>query len=262
MPVALITRLSAHTHLSEDDTRALERAFSKMRAIGAKQEILPERGRTGDAILVTGGIAARFKTLKSGKRQIVGYTLPGDFVEFGPLESGRASYGVTALGDTTISRLSHDGLAHLMRARPAIDQALWRAAGEQMSILCEWISSIGQRSAEQRLAHLFCEQYFRMRDIGAVHDGVLEFPLTQRDLADSVGTTNVHVNRVLQQMRLERLIVFDGAALRVLDLPGLIARAEFDPDYLCLSDSSLANGAARPKPASTGRATEGDYSLP
>lgn len=234
MAAALIAKLERSERLTTADKRALSQAASKRRQVAARTDICREREPSEGYFVVLEGLMARFRTLASGKRQIVGYALPGDLVDTTDGGDGVASYGVCALAPSAVARISPDDFAAMMAESPRIASGLWRAQGEQFSIACEWLLNVGQRNAEQRIAHLFCELFCRLKAVGLAHGQTFAFPLTQRDLADSVGLTNVHVNRVLQTLRHERLVAFDSGAVKILDMEGLIEKAEFDPHYLHL----------------------------
>jgi Crp-like helix-turn-helix domain len=100
----------------------------------------------------------------------------------------------------------------------------------------EWMINLGRRTAYQRIAHLLCEMGLRLQDAGRAQDNSFDWPVTQAALADAMGLTPVHVNRVLQQLRGEGLIVLRGAKVTILDWDALSDAAEFDPDYLGLTD--------------------------
>ena len=93
---------------------------------------------------------------------------------------------------------------------------------------------IGCRSALERVAHLFCELLLRLRAVGLATDDSYELPVTQLDLGDTTGLSNVHVNRTLQELRRQGLIELKGRRLRILNLPRLKAIAEFKSNYLHL----------------------------
>jgi CRP-like cAMP-binding protein len=94
--------------------------------------------------------------------------------------------------------------------------------------------NVGRREAYQRMAHVLCELLVRLRAVDLVEDHVCDLPITQSESADALGVTNVHVNRVLQQMRAERLIVTQGTRLTIPDWERLKQVGEFDPTYLHL----------------------------
>lgn len=163
----------------------------------------------------------------------MGFALPGDLFNLAAGGAELSTFGLCALAPTVFVRIPPGELAAMMRS-PSVARAVSKAQTQQMSRACEWLVSVGQRNAEQRIAHLFCEQYHRMKAIGRTRDFAFAFSVTQRDLADSAGLTNVHVNRVLKKLREDRLLAFDGAVADILDLRGLSDRAEFDPHYLQL----------------------------
>jgi CRP-like cAMP-binding protein len=99
------------------------------------------------------------------------------------------------------------------------------------AITREWIVNMGQRNAAERMAHLFCELLYRFRAVG-LNDGLsCTLPLTQVDLAETLGLSSVHVNRTLQGLRRKNLITLNGGTLTIQDLPALEAMSFFNSDY-------------------------------
>ncbi len=93
---------------------------------------------------------------------------------------------------------------------------------------------MGRRPADKQMAHLFCELLVRLESVGFAKDNGFEFPLTQEELADALGISPVHTNRVLTQLRDDGLIRLSGKRLDILDLDRLCTYAGFDPAYLHL----------------------------
>ena len=93
---------------------------------------------------------------------------------------------------------------------------------------------MGRLTATERTAHLFCETYTRLKALGLASDHRFNFPVTQADLAQAVGISTVHINRVLQELRLRGLIVWDGGEVRIRDWSALVGMAQFDDLYLHL----------------------------
>jgi CRP-like cAMP-binding protein len=132
------------------------------------------------------------------------------------------------------AQIERDAIDDLMLKHPRVAQALWWATLVSAAVQREWTLNIGQRSALERISHLFCELFYRLRGVGLTIDHCIEVPLTQTELADAVGLTPVHVNRTLQDMRAEGLIKLDRSELQILDLERLEAVAFFNPNYLHL----------------------------
>ena len=97
----------------------------------------------------------------------------------------------------------------------------------------ERMLSLGRRTARARLAHLMCE--VAARGVGEEPGHVYALPVTQNDLADLLGLSVVHVNRILQGLRRESLLEFSRGRLRILNVAELERVAAFDPTYLTLS---------------------------
>jgi CRP-like cAMP-binding protein len=115
--------------------------------------------------------------------------------------------------------------------RPKLSLALWCAALVDAAVLREWLLNVGQRHAAQRLAHVLCELLVRLRIVGLA-DKSFELPLSQADLADTIGTSNVHLNRVLQELRRANLITWKRDTLVILDIDQLMKFSGFNPNYL------------------------------
>lgn len=106
--------------------------------------------------------------------------------------------------------------------------------------LREWLLNVGGRSSIERLAHLFCELLLRLEVVGLVTKDSYELPIRQGELADTTGMSNVHVNRVLMELRRQGLIELSGRSLAVLNRRGLEGLAEFKPNYLHLGERGAA----------------------
>jgi CRP-like cAMP-binding protein len=116
--------------------------------------------------------------------------------------------------------------------RPRLAKALWWATLVDEAVLRAWVVNVGRRDAFEAVGHLMCELYVRMKNVGLVTGHSFELPLTQEELADALGLTPVHVNRVLQRMRADDLISLKSGALQILDHQRLVAASGFNPNYL------------------------------
>ncbi len=117
---------------------------------------------------------------------------------------------------------------------PNIAAKLWRETLIDAGISREWLVSLGRRSAYEHIAHLFCELYLRSQAVGLAEDHRCPMPIIQADLADALGLTSVHVNRILQEMRARTLITLRSQVLLIKGWDELLQVSEFDPTYLQL----------------------------
>lgn len=113
-----------------------------------------------------------------------------------------------------------------------LDRALEREALATAAIQREWTVSLGCRSGIERLAHLFCELRWRLGAVGLADRASCPLPLTQHDLAHTLGQTSVHINRTLQELRAQGLITLRSRRLTIHDPDRLAELAHFDPAYL------------------------------
>ena len=126
-------------------------------------------------------------------------------------------HSISTLAPSKVARVSKGAVLEMME-RPALARALFMSALADLATLREWIATLGQRDAERRIAHLFCEVTARLRAVGMISDsGVVQFPLTQNELGDAVGLSKVHINRSLKTLRNKGLIKFVGGGLQILD---------------------------------------------
>lgn len=228
----LIAKLENIAILSAEDRLALGGLCGDVRDIQAGRDIIREGDRPDHVHLVVEGWAARYKIVGNGARQITAFLIPGDFCDLHVTILRAMDHGITALTPARIAMVPHDRMEALTRDRPALTRALWWATLVDEAVLRSWIVSLGRRDAYQGIAHLMCEMHLRMEAIGLVHGARFDLPLTQEELADTLGLTPVHINRVLQRLRSEELITFKGRILTILDVDGLRRAAEFDPNYL------------------------------
>ena len=118
--------------------------------------------------------------------------------------------------------MGNAGIARALYIAQLIDEATLRA----------WIVSLGRRSSIERAAHLLLELYVRAIRVGLISGGGLEFPLTQTVIADALGMTPVHINRVLQSLRRSDAILLRRGHLTIPDPAPLIRLSGFDENYL------------------------------
>lgn len=178
-----------------------------------RQQHLARPGETRTAIYrVEEGWACRYCLLPDGRRQIAALYLPGDYCEPQWLLSGHAELPVMAM---TGLRVREVPLASI-HTRPG--DSVKRLLGAMVQTLdrqSRWIVSLGRKNAVERVSELLTDLFERLRENDRSTDEFCAIPLTQRDIADVVGLTPVHVNRVLQGMRQRGLVELRGRTLMV-----------------------------------------------
>jgi CRP-like cAMP-binding protein len=188
--------------------------------------------RVDHASLIVDGLVGRFGQNREGNRQITAIHIPGDMADLHSVVFPNASSALQALSTTTIIRVPHAALRARAAQYPALAEAFWRDGIADAAILSEWVVNVGRRDARSRTAHLFCELATRWKETDA--DGHFSFRLeaTQTHLADALGLTSVHVNRMLQLLKRENVIAIANRLVTILDWARLVDIGDFDPDYL------------------------------
>jgi CRP-like cAMP-binding protein len=231
---AVASKLEAFTKLSADDRSALSQISRNFRYVDARRDVVTEGDKPRHVHLMLDGWACRYKQLPDGKRQIVSIFVPGDFCDVNVYILKQMDHSIGAITRLKVAMITPEEMNALTTDRPRITQALWWHELVTAAIQREWTLNLGQRSAYERIAHLLIELYLRLNNVGRAHNGRCDFPLTQNDLADATGLTSVHVNRTLQELRRDNLIELERRQLQILDMPGLMDAAMFNPNYLHL----------------------------
>jgi CRP-like cAMP-binding protein len=229
---ALSRKLDGLAPLDEQDRAALRDLINHVRPV-ERHAVLVEQGSVADhAIIVFTGFACRDKRRASGRRQIVAYLTPGDLCDRGVVHDYALDHAIEALTRCLIAKVPRTAYLDLLGRHPRIAFALQRAKLAEEATAHEWVANVGMRSGIERTAHLLCELTERLGAVGHVTDGQYDLPLTQVDLADTLGLSSVHVNRVLQVLRRDKLISLSGHRVRILAPRRLREIAEFEAGYL------------------------------
>ncbi|MGV8839565.1 MAG: Crp/Fnr family transcriptional regulator [Bauldia sp.] len=212
--------------------RAITAALSEQRIVEARRDLIIEGEASDVAVALLDGFACRYKTVARGRRQITGLLLPGDFDDTEPALSEPPDHSVATITSCRVALVPKAALGRVLREHPALDHAFRCFTRLELRLLREWLLNMGQRMADRQVAHLFCELLYRMNAIGLVSGGGFALPFTQEELADILGLSTVHVNRVLQELRRMALIRLDQRRLTIVDYEALRILGEFDPAYL------------------------------
>ncbi|GAA3696185.1 Crp/Fnr family transcriptional regulator [Sphingomonas cynarae] len=228
----LIVRFRRQCHLDAADVDRIDYLCTDVRDVPRGVNLVREGERVERIHLILSGWAARYKLLPNGSRQITALLLPGDLCDLRCSMLARMDDGIVALTPIHVAFVPPDAITRLERTWPSIAHALsWYCLVEQATTRA-WIVNMGRRHALERVAHLFCELSTRLAVVSDAPDQPPHFPLTQEEIADALGLTAVHVNRVLHELRRREFITSRRGGLTILDLPGLKEMAGFNDNYL------------------------------
>ena len=137
-----------------------------------------------------------------------------------------------------VGLIGREELLELIKARPSVGFAVWRGTLIDGAIVRAAIANLGARPGRTRMAHLFCELYYRARANGLARPGACRIPLHQGQLGETLGMSIVTVNRTLQALRRSGAMEFRNGELTVFDWKKLTELGDFDPVYLHLKRPS------------------------
>jgi CRP-like cAMP-binding protein len=229
---ALARKLNTFLPLAAMELKALADIQSAPLSVKRGRQLTHE-GQTGHrAFVLQAGWACSYKLLSNGARQIISFPVPGDCVGLRSILLRTADHSFSALTDAVVSPVDGDRLLKCITEFPRLGAALFWAASRDEAMVVEHLVSIGRRSAIQRTAHFFMELAERLALVGLATEAEFKFPLSQYVLADALGLTAIHVNRVLRQLRERALLTLRAGRVHIHDLRQLRKLAGFEGGYL------------------------------
>ena len=195
--------------------------------------LLTQEGQTGHkAFVLQAGWACSYKDLSNGNRQIISFPIAGDCVGLRSVLLKTADHSFAALTDAVVSPVEGTHIMKCVTEFPRLAAALLWAASRDEAMVVEHLVNIGRRSALERTAHFFMELAERLNLVGLATEAEFKCPLSQFVLADALGLTPIHINRVLRQLRDQNLLTLRKGTVKIHDLNRLRTLAGFQGGYL------------------------------
>lgn len=221
-----------------------------LRELRPEDETLPAGGDLfvqgepcGAVYTVLEGWVMLYELLPDGRRQILNFALPGAVLGFHRDAAAPMPYGAQALTPVRLCTVAADRLRPFLERHPAVTLQLAWLIERDEALAFAHLTSVGRRTARERLAHLLVELFLRVRIALGCAGTSIPLPLTQTHLGDALGLTPVHVNRTLRELRTDGLVELRQGRLTVPDLAALAAVAEMEIDPAApLACAAAANG--------------------
>jgi CRP-like cAMP-binding protein len=179
----------------------------------------------------------RYKIVADGARQILSIHMKGEMVDLQNSFLEKADHDVQTLTQATLAFIPIEALQELTLSRPSVARAVMLETLVEGSIFREWIANVGRRGARQRIAHLLCEFAIRLEEAGLGEACNYELPMTQEQIADTVGLTAVHVNRTMMALDGDGLTKRTKRSVEIPDWKKLVSVGDFNSLYLHLAES-------------------------
>jgi len=233
-----LLRLERYGALSAPDRQRITDLPLKLVNCPADREVISYGHSPSQCTLVLDGFLYSHKLVAESRRQIISFFVPGDVADLPTLYLPKIDYSITALGPAVLVFVPHRALKNVLDQSPNLARAFWLETLMQTAICREWISNLGSRDSIARVAHIVCELTVRLQAVGLARDLSFSMPWTQIDLADACGISNVHANRIVQELRLRGLLEWDSKRVKIRNWNSLVQLGDFDDDYLKLGRST------------------------
>jgi CRP-like cAMP-binding protein len=230
----LVRNLELRAELSEEDRRAVLDLPFTPRIMEAASYLVREGEPPLQCGVLLSGFAYRQKLTGDGDRQIVALHLPGEAVDFQNTFLDVADHNVQMLTRGEVAFIPRDALRKLVNERPAVSHAIFINTLVDASIFREWVLNVGRRDGRSRTAHVLCEFAIRLNAVGLAEQYGYDLPMTQEQLADTLGMTPVHVNRILKSLEADHLISRSKRKISFPDWERLREVADFNERFLHL----------------------------
>lgn len=229
---ALVRKLGAMCLMSEEEISFMEGLQNHIVDVPKGSDFVNEGEDLRATCVITDGWAVRYVLLENGRRQILSYALPGDIIGLHLNFRARATYSAAALTNLKVATIDPRRMIEISQRFPMIAAGLSWSTAREFAILGDQTVRLGRLAAHERLAHLLLELWHRLDLIEETDGPWIDMPMTQNDLADTLGLSLVHTNRSLKTLRDANLITVTRSAVRLNDVDALIEMSHFNPDHL------------------------------
>jgi CRP-like cAMP-binding protein len=228
----LIRKLKEHSRLTAEDVAAINALSHTVQALKSDEDLIRKGDDPDVSAVVLSGMLARYHLLENGARQYLSLHMAGDMPDSQALFIDKMDHAVCAIGPALIASIPHRDLLAAFNRRPSVGFAIWRETLIDAAIFREAITNNSARSMPARMAHLFCELFYRARASSLTKDNTLAVPISLVQLGETLGMSLATVNRTLQKLRASRTVEFQNGTLYIRNWERLIEIALFTSSYL------------------------------
>jgi CRP-like cAMP-binding protein len=241
----LIRKIKEHSRLSGEDVAEISSLSYSTKELKPDEDLIRQGDDPSVSALVLSGLVARYHLLQNGGRQYLSFHMAGDMPDSQALFIDKMDHAVCAIGTALVASLPHRELLNLFNRRPSVAFAIWRETLVDAAIFREAITNNSARPMPARMAHFFCELFYRARASGLVAGLTYRAPVSLVQLGETLGMSIATVNRTLHELRASRAMDFHNGELIVKSWSRLAEIGQFDPHYLHLKKpaSTRAGGA-------------------
>ncbi|WP_377192820.1 Crp/Fnr family transcriptional regulator [Ruegeria meonggei] len=228
----LTQKLSAFVALAEAELAVLAQLHQRRRTFEAGRDLVHQGQSEQAAYILAAGWVVSYKIQPDGSRQIVDFQIPGDFLGLRSVLLHTSDHGIEPIVEIEAAEVLVSDLLQAFAETPRLATAILWAVSRDEAMVVEHLVGLGRRDADARMAHFLLELGVRLSLVGMGSKKGYACPLTQYHLADALGLSAIHVNRVLRKLREDELVTFQDGFVTFNNYEGLVKLADFDPAYL------------------------------
>ena len=230
----LIRKLKEHSRLTGEDLATINSLSLAIRELNSNEDLVRQGDDPNASAIVMSGMVARYHLLQNGRRQYLSFHITGDMPDAQALFIDKMDHAVCAIAPAHVALIPHKEMIAAFNRRPSIGFAIWRETLIDAAIFREAITNNSARTMSARMAHLFCELFYRARASGLTEGSYFTVPISLVQLGETLAMSIATVNRTLQELRASRTVDFQRGELDVRNWERLVEIGEFDPGYLHL----------------------------
>jgi CRP-like cAMP-binding protein len=239
----LIRNLREHSDLAVEDLARINAFACTTRDLEPDEDFIHQGDDPKVAVLVVSGMVGRYHLLRTGGRQYLSFHIAGDLPDAQSLFIEKMDHAVCAIGKARVGFIPHHELLSAFKERPGVGFAIWRETLLDAAIFREAITNNSARPMRTRMAHLFCELFYRARIAGLTRSNRCDLPISLIQLGEALGMSIATVNRTMQQLRASGTVDFRDGELAVMQWRELSRLGDFNSDYLHLKKPSRRTGS-------------------
>ena len=223
-----LRRRSIFTDMSDEELDFMKTFKIGELTVDAGTTVLLEGSSSPQLYTALYGMGLRYKTMEDGRRQVVNFVFPGDFIGLQAGVMGEMQHTVEATSKMTLCVFARSEIWELFKSQPERAYDLTWLAAQEEHFLGETLTTVGQRNGQERIAWALLKIYQKGEALGLVSDNAMKLPYKQAELADAFGLSLVHTNRTLKALREQQVATWQNDRLTISDLDALaqIAKVE------------------------------------
>jgi CRP/FNR family transcriptional regulator, anaerobic regulatory protein len=191
-------------------------------------ETIFSEGMSANSVFGLSQGVVRLYKLVDGRRQVLAFALPGDFLEM-PFAS-RHRFSASAIGEVALCQFSRDELTRFIESSPSLMRLLLEFANRELDSAQDQLLLLGTGSAEKKVALFLVGWRDRLARRSAFSE-IVPLPMRRRDIADFLGLKLETVSRALAKLKRKNVIriVPKGVSLTGLEETPLVKGTIYQP---------------------------------